>query len=70
MASAATDTVIVHEVVYDTIYQTTDVHKPVRPRPITASTQSASSESRKIGVSVLEDDIRYDLLASNSDMYY
>ena len=23
-----------------------------------------------IGVSVLEDDIRYDLLASNSDMYY
>ena len=38
--------------------------------PITASTQSASSESRKIGVSVLEDDIRYDLLASNSDMYY
>ena len=70
MASAATDTVIVHEVVYDTIYQTTVVHKPVRPRPITASTQSASSESRKIGVSVLEDDIRYDLLASNSDMYY
>lgn len=68
--SSTTDTVIVHEVVYDTIYQTTDVHKPVRPRPITASTQSASSESRKIGVSVLEDDIRYDLLASNSDMYY
>ena len=68
--SSTTDTVFVREVVHDTIYQTTNPHRPVQPRPITASTQSASSESRKIGVSVLEDDIRYDLLASNSDMYY
>ena len=62
-----TDTVYVHEVVHDTVYQTTDPHRPVRPRPITAS-QGASSEPRKIGISVLEDNIRYDLLASNHDM--
>ena len=66
-AHTTTDTVYVHEVVHDTIYQTTDVHRPVRPRPITASTQSPSKEPRKIGVSVLEDNIRYDLLASNHD---
>lgn len=65
LASVATDTVYVQ--VYDTIYQTTDVHKPVRPRPITASN---ASEPRKIGVSVLEDNIRYDLLASNHGEYY
>ena len=59
------DTVYVQ--VHDTIYQTTDVHKPVRPRPITASNQS---EPRKIGISVLEDNIRYDLLASNPNEYY
>jgi len=62
-ALATTDTVYVQEVVYDTIYQTTDVHKPVRPRPITAANQA----SRKIGISVLEDNIRYDLLASHND---
>ena len=67
LASVATDTIYVHEVVYDTIYQTTDVHKPVRPRPITASN---ASEPRKIGISVLEDNIRYDLLASNHNEYY
>ncbi|MBP5375742.1 MAG: hypothetical protein J6Y38_05355 [Bacteroidaceae bacterium] len=67
LASITTDTVYVQQVVYDTIYQTTDVHKPVRPRPITASNES---EPRKIGVSVLEDNIRYDLLASNGDMFY
>ena len=60
-ALAATDTVYVQ--VYDTIYQTTDIHKPVRPRPITAANQA----SRKIGISVLEDNIRYDLLASHND---
>ena len=65
LASVATDTVYVQ--VYDTIYQTTDVHKPVRPRPITASN---ASKPRKIGVSVLEDNIRYDLLASNHNEYY
>jgi hypothetical protein len=58
-----TDTVYVHEVVHDTIYQTTDVHKPVRPRPVTAANQPP----RKIGISVLEDNIRYDLLASHND---
>ena len=68
--SATTDTVFVHEVVHDTIYQTTDPHHPVHPRPITASSQPSSSEPRKIGVSVLEDNIRYDLLASNRDMHY
>ena len=67
LVSVATDTIYVHEVVYDTIYQTTDVHKPVRPRPITASN---ASEPRKIGISVLEDNIRYDLLASNHHEYY
>ena len=67
-AQTTTDTVYVQ--VYDTIYQTTDVHKPVRPRPITASTSSASQEGRKIGISVLEDNIRYDLLASNHNDYY
>ena len=62
LASLSTpDTVYVQ--VYDTIYQTTDVHKPVRPRPITAANQA----SRKIGISVLEDNIRYDLLASHND---
>ena len=66
-AFATTDTVYVQEVVHDTIYQTTDVHKPVRPRPITASN---GSEKRKIGISVLEDNIRYDLLASNHGEYY
>ena len=66
LASLSTpDTVYVQ--VYDTIYQTTDVHKPVRPRPITASN---GAEPRKIGISVLEDNIRYDLLASNHHEYY
>lgn len=67
-AQTTTDTVYVQ--VHDTIYQTTDVHKPVRPRPITASTSSAPQEGRKIGISVLEDNIRYDLLAANHNDYY
>ena len=54
----------------DTIYQTTNPHQPVRPRPLTASTSSASQEGRKIGISVLEDNIRYDLLAANHNEYY
>ena len=61
-AHVTTDTVYVQ--VYDTIYQTTNVHKPVRPRPMTADNGSAP---RKIGISVLEDNIRYDLLASHND---
>ena len=69
-AQTTTDTVYVHEVVHDTIYQTTDPHRPVRPRPLTASTSSASQEGRKIGISVLEDNIRYDLLAANHNEYY
>ena len=64
------DTVIVSHVVRDTIYQTTNPHQPVRPRPLTASTSSASQEGRKIGISVLEDNIRYDLLAANHNEYY
>ena len=59
------DTVYVQ--VHDTIYQFSDMHKPVQPRPITASNPS---EPRKIGVSVLEDHIHYDLLASNHNEYY
>ena len=59
------DTVYVQ--VHDTIYQFSDMHKPVQPRPITASNPS---EPRKIGVSVLEDHIHYDLLASNHKEYY
>lgn len=59
------DTVYVQ--VHDTIYQISDMHKPVQPRPITASNPS---EPRKIGVSVLEDHIHYDLLASNHNEYY
>lgn len=58
------DTVYVREVVRDTIYQTTDPHHPVRPLPITASTRS--DRPKHVGVSVLEDGIRYDLLASVS----
>ena len=61
------DTVIVSHVVRDTIYQTTNPHKPVRPRPITAKT-SRPAPSEKIGVSMLEDGIRYDVLAQNRDM--
>ena len=59
------DTVYVQ--VHDTIYQFSDMHKPVQPRPIKASNPS---EPRKIGVSVLEDHIHYDLLASNHKEYY
>lgn len=70
LAYTTTDTIYVHEVVHDTIYQTTDVHHPVRPRPITASAQPSSSKPRKIGVSVLEDGIRYDLLASSPNGMY
>ena len=66
-AQTTTDTVFVHEVVHDTIYQTTNPHKPVRPRPITAKT-SPPAPSEKIGVSMLEDGIRYDVLAQNRDM--
>jgi hypothetical protein len=67
LASAvAADTFLAREVVSDTVYQTTNPHRPVRPRPITASAPS-SSKPRKIGVSVLEDGIRYDLLASSPD---
>ena len=42
-------------------------HKPVRPRPITAKT-SRPAPSEKIGVSMLEDGIRYDVLAQNRNM--
>ena len=61
------DTVIVHQVVHDTIYQTTDPHRPVRPRPVMAAAKPAATplKSEKIGVSMLEDGIRYDLLAAS-----
>jgi len=60
------DTVYVREVVHDTIYQTTDPHRPVRPLPLTASSRPSSQpdKTERIGVSMLEDGIRYDLLAS------
>ena len=61
------DTVIVHQVVHDTFYQTTDPHRPVRPRPVMAAAKPAATplKSEKIGVSMLEDGIRYDLLAAS-----
>lgn len=64
------DTVVVQQMVYDTIYQTTAPHRPVRPRSITANPQPTSvpknkeKTPEKIGVSMLEDGIRYDKLAS------
>ena len=65
-STVTADTFLAREVASDTVYQTTNPHRPVRPRPITASAPS-SKKPRKIGISVLEDHIRYDLLASSSD---
>ena len=65
-STVTADTFLAREVASDTVYQTTNPHRPVRPRPITASAPS-STKPTKIGISVLEDHIRYDLLASSSD---
>ena len=68
-AQTATDTVYLREVVYDTVYQTTS-HDALHPHSTSTSSQPTNKEPRKIGISVLEDNIRYDLLASSHEMRY
>ena len=65
-----TDTVMVHEVVHDTVYQTKHVSQPISPHQLAKrSTPSRKieqqPESESVGVSMLNDGIRYDLLAAN-----
>ena len=66
-----TDTVMLHEVVHDTVYQTKPVSQPLSPYQLAKrSTPSQKTEkqpeSEPVGVSMLDDGIRYDLLASNN----
>ncbi len=66
-----TDTVLLHEVVHDTVYQTKPVSQPLSPYQLAKrSTPSQKTEkqpeSEPVGVSMLDDGIRYDLLASNN----
>lgn len=68
-AQTTTDTVYLREIVHDTVFRTTS-HDPLHPRSISTSSQPANEEPRKIGVSVLEDNIRYDLLAASHYMHY
>ena len=66
-----TDTVLLHEVVHDTVYQTKPVSQPLSPYQLAKrSTPSQKTEKQPetepVGVSMLDDGIRYDLLASNN----
>ena len=66
-----TDTVTVHEVVHDTVYQVKPVSQPITPHQLAKrSTPSQKTEKQPetepVGVSMLNDGIRYDLLAENS----
>jgi hypothetical protein len=66
-----TDTVLLHEVVHDTVYQTKPVSQPLSPYQLAKrSTPSQKTEKQPetepVGVSMLDDGIRYDLLAENS----
>ena len=67
-----TDTVMVQEVVHDTVYQTKPVSQPLSPHQL-AKRNTPSRETEKqpetegVGVSMLDDGIRYDLLASNGN---
>lgn len=66
-----TDTVTVHEVVHDTVYQVKPVSQPITPHQLAKrSTPSQKTEKQPetepVGVSMLDDGIRYDLLASNN----
>ena len=68
-AQTITDTIYLREVVHDTVYRTTS-HDALHLHSTSTSTPSANEEPRKIGVSVLEDNIRYDLLAASHNMRY
>ena len=66
-----TDTVTVHEVVHDTVYQVKPVSQPITPHQLAKRSTSSQKtekqpETEPIGVSMLNDGIRYDLLASNN----
>ena len=67
-AQTITDTIYLREVVYDTVYRTTS-HDALHLHSTSTSSQPANEEPRKIGVSVLEDNIRYDLLAASHNMH-
>ena len=67
-AQTITDTIYLREVVHDTVYRTTS-HDALLLHSTSTSTPSANEEPRKIGVSVLEDNIRYDLLAASHNMH-
>lgn len=67
-AQTTTDTIYLREVVHDTVYRTTS-HDALHLHSTSTPTQPANEEPRKIGVSVLEDNIRYDLLAASHNMH-
>lgn len=67
-AQTITDTIYLREVVHDTVYRTTS-HDALHPHSTSTLSQPANEEPRKIGVSVLEDNIRYDLLAASHNMH-
>ena len=63
-----TDTVLVREVVHDTVYQVKPVSQPVTSLQLTQkqiASRNGEGKKENVGVSVLYDGIRYDLLASN-----
>lgn len=65
-----TDTVTVREVVHDTVYQTKPVSQPISPyhlakRSTPSPKTEQQSEGEGVGVSMLNDGIPYDLLASS-----
>ena len=62
-----TDTVMVHEIVHDTIYQAQPVSQPIAPQQLakkTSSPQRSKEDKESVGISMLNDGIRYDLLAA------
>ena len=67
-AQTATDTVYLHEVVHDTVYQTIS-NDALHTYSTSTSSQPVNKEPRKIGISVLEDNIRYDLLAASHNIH-
>ena len=69
LTAQTADTIYLREVMHDTVYLTTS-HDALHLHSTSTSTQAANEKPRKIGVSVLEDNIRYDLLAASHDMHY
>ncbi|MBO7103684.1 MAG: hypothetical protein J6W02_08375, partial [Bacteroidaceae bacterium] len=67
-AQTITDTIYLREVVHDTVYRTSSPDA-LRLHSTSTSIQPANKEPRKIGVSVLEDNIRYDLLAASHNIH-